>query len=71
MELKTETREIKTYEVKAICPRCEEELKQENTMFPTYPPQYQYVCLYCGEKFTSKMNYPYIEYKYIAENVEN
>lgn len=68
MEIKTEKRKIETYEIKAICPKCEKELKQENTVLMTYPPLYQYVCLYCGKKFTSETDYPYIEYKYIEES---
>ena len=46
----------------ALCPKCETELKKENTVYAVDPPLFTYVCPNCGYREHSTINYPHLNY---------
>ena len=56
---------VDTYQVNLYCDVCGGlmELPEPSVVLCTYPPQYEYHCVKCGNTVTSYIQYPYLEYR--------
>lgn len=61
-ELNFSTQFVDIVQIKAYCKNCGRELKCSNNVLCSYPPQYEYYCGHCNEKYTSTEKCPRIDY---------
>lgn len=56
---------VNTYQVNLYCDVCGGlmELPEPSVVLSTYPPQYEYHCVKCGNIAISSRQYPYLEYR--------
>ena len=56
---------VDTYQVNLYCDMCGGlmELPEPSVVLCTYPPQYEYHCVKCGNIAISSRPYPYLEYR--------
>jgi hypothetical protein len=62
--MKTKSKKVETFEVRAFCEQCEEELIYQNFCYSTYPHRYVHECKN-GHKEDFLKTYPSLEYRYI------
>lgn len=56
--------EVKTFEIRAYCDECGEELKNDGRAYATAPYSYPYFCKN-GHKEVSTKVYPHLKHEYI------
>jgi hypothetical protein len=65
--METVRREVKTYQVELVCPKCGKGRMSpdlSNITLATYPPKYLHLCDLCGyEELVTGIIYPYLEYE--------
>ena len=62
-------REVKTYEVDMVCPKCDIGLMRPmgNIVLTSYPIQYPHQCTLCGYEENYLITYPYTTTERIGE----
>jgi len=58
--------EVKVFRERAICPKCDIEMKMESSHL-THPPQYEYKCPRCRMHSVSDLVYPRIIHREVTE----
>lgn len=47
------------YQVNLYCDTCGNRMERDNIVLTAYPPIFQYFCRVCGNRTTSRQQYPY------------
>ena len=61
--------EVKVFEVKMQCEKCNGEMEQSGNILLTNPPLYPHNCNKCGYAENYRIQYPNIAYKRIEEGI--
>ena len=57
----TEFQNLRKIVHRIYCDECNNELQSIGVVYPTYPPQYPYICPKCKIEYSLDRNYPWSE----------
>ena len=69
--MKTKQFKVGTFEERAYCEDCGEELEFTCTVYPTYPARFVHICPKCNKEDSFYDKYPRIVYERIEEGKGN
>lgn len=55
-------REVKVFEVRLYCDKCETEMQPTGAVLCSYPPQYEHYCPKCNYRLNTSKSYPSVKY---------
>lgn len=68
--MKTKQFKVGTFEERAYCEDCGEELEFTGIVYPTYPARFVHICPKCNKEDSFYDKYPRIVYERIEEEQE-